>query len=76
MDVEDHSGGRVPDTNRVQYQLLKTLCNKGVPLCVVGDDDQSIYRWRGARVENILDFPLVFPDAKVVTSTGITEVPE
>jgi superfamily I DNA/RNA helicase len=54
------------DTNRVQFRLLELLSGKRHNLCVVGDDDQSIYSWRGARVEHILDFPLHFSDAKVV----------
>ena len=44
------------DTNRVQYRLMQLLSGPGTHLCVVGDDDQSIYRWRGAEVSNILGF--------------------
>ncbi|NOZ01287.1 MAG: UvrD-helicase domain-containing protein, partial [Deltaproteobacteria bacterium] len=55
------------DTNRVQYELLKQISGERRNICVVGDDDQSIYSWRGARVENILDFRKDFPDATVVT---------
>ncbi len=44
------------DTNRVQYRLIQLLSGPGTHLCVVGDDDQSIYRWRGAEVSNILGF--------------------
>ncbi len=56
------------DTNPVQYALLKALAPPGptANLVVVGDDDQSIYRWRGAEVDNILDFPIEYPGAKVV----------
>jgi DNA helicase-2/ATP-dependent DNA helicase PcrA len=54
------------DTNRVQYDLLKTLVRDHGNLAVVGDDDQSIYRWRGADVTNILGFADAYPDAKVV----------
>src|SRR5205814_821424 len=54
------------DTNPVQYQLLKLLAPPGSNLVVVGDDDQSIYRWRGADVDNILGFPTDYPGAKVV----------
>ena len=54
------------DTNPAQYQLLRLLASVHGNLCVVGDDDQAIYRWRGAEVDNILDFPKHFKDTKVV----------
>jgi DNA helicase-2/ATP-dependent DNA helicase PcrA len=54
------------DTNAVQYRLLELLCPTGADLCVVGDDDQSIYRWRGADVGNILGFEKDYPGASVV----------
>ena len=55
------------DTNPVQYELLRLLAPPpGANLVVVGDDDQSIYRWRGASVDNILRFPEQYPGAKVV----------
>jgi DNA helicase II / ATP-dependent DNA helicase PcrA len=54
------------DTNPVQYELLRLLAPPGSNLVVVGDDDQSIYRWRGAQVSNILNFPEQYEGAKVV----------
>ena len=54
------------DTNTVQFRFISLLAGKYRNLCVVGDDDQSIYKFRGANIENILSFEKVFPDAKVV----------
>ncbi len=54
------------DSNISQFELLKYLVGPRTFICVVGDDDQSIYRFRGAEVENILSFPSVFPNTRVV----------
>ncbi|MEZ4254804.1 MAG: UvrD-helicase domain-containing protein [Polyangiales bacterium] len=54
------------DTNRVQSMLVNALAAKHKNLCVVGDDDQSIYRWRGADRRNILDFRQHFPEARII----------
>ena len=54
------------DTNTVQFEFIRLLSAKRRNLCVVGDDDQSIYKFRGANIRNILDFEKVFPEAKVI----------
>ena len=54
------------DTNTIQYAWLRLLAGGAGHLCCVGDDDQSVYGWRGARVENILQFPRDFPDVATV----------
>ncbi|MGZ3651405.1 MAG: ATP-dependent helicase [Bdellovibrionota bacterium] len=54
------------DTNRAQYLLINLLAKKYRNLCVVGDEDQSIYKWRGADIKNILDFQKDYPDAKIL----------
>ncbi|MEE1196294.1 MAG: DNA helicase PcrA [Lachnospiraceae bacterium] len=54
------------DTNTIQFQFVSLLAGKYRNLCVVGDDDQSIYKFRGANIGNILGFEQVFPDAKVI----------
>ena len=54
------------DTNTAQFRLIELLAGKYKNLCVVGDDDQSIYKFRGANISNILDFESAFPGAKVI----------
>ena len=53
------------DTNAVQYNIIKLLASKHGNIFAVGDDDQSIYGWRGAKIENILGFERVYPNAKI-----------
>jgi len=54
------------DTNRPQYELMKLLAGTAQNVCAVGDEDQSIYSWRGADIKNILDFEKEFPNAKII----------
>ena len=54
------------DTNRPQYELMKLLAGEHHNICAVGDEDQSIYSWRGADIRNILEFERDFPEAKIV----------
>ncbi|MDA8169850.1 MAG: UvrD-helicase domain-containing protein [Nitrospiraceae bacterium] len=54
------------DTNKIQYDFIRLLAGERKNICVVGDDDQSIYGWRGANLRNILDFESHFPGARVV----------
>ncbi|MBO4291865.1 MAG: UvrD-helicase domain-containing protein [Lachnospiraceae bacterium] len=54
------------DTNTAQFELVRLLADRYRNICVVGDDDQSIYKFRGANIRNILDFELHYPEAKVV----------
>lgn len=54
------------DTNTAQFELIRLLADKYRNLCVVGDDDQSIYKFRGANIRNILDFEKIYPEATVI----------
>ncbi len=54
------------DTNRAQFELMKLLCESRRNVCVVGDEDQSIYSWRGADIKNILDMEEFFPEVKII----------
>lgn len=54
------------DTNMLQYKLIKLLAGSTKNICVVGDDDQCIYEWRGANIQNILSFEVDFPGAKII----------
>ena len=64
------------DTNEVQYAWVKELCPPGSQLLVVGDDDQSIYGWRGAEVGNILSFDKDYPNARTIRLERNTGAPK
>lgn len=64
------------DTNHAQYVLTSLLADKYKNICVVGDDDQSIYRFRGATIENILSFENHYKGAKVIRLEKITVQPK
>jgi superfamily I DNA/RNA helicase len=66
QDIEQLMVDEFQDTNVTQLQLVRMLSGKHNNIAVVGDDDQSIYGWRGAQVENILSFPKLYKDCKVV----------
>ncbi len=55
------------DTNAIQYRLIQLLADKTIHICAVGDEDQSIYGWRGADFENILKFPRDFENCRIIT---------
>ena len=54
------------DTNRIQYEIAKSLTEEKGNICVVGDEDQCIYTWRGANIDNILSFERDFKNAKII----------
>ena len=54
------------DTNHLQYEIIRILASKTRNLCVVGDDWQGIYSWRGADIQNIIDFKKDYPEAKII----------
>jgi DNA helicase-2/ATP-dependent DNA helicase PcrA len=58
------------DTNEIQYQLIKLLAEKNKNICVIGDPDQSIYAFRGAKISNILNFTKDFPKTKIINLTN------
>ena len=60
------------DTNRPQYELMKLLAGEHKNVCAVGDEDQSIYSWRGADIRNILEFEKDFPNARIVAWSRTT----
>ena len=63
------------DTNHAQYEFVNLLAKKSGNLCVVGDDDQSIYKFRGATIENIMNFEEDFPGPKSSVSSRTTAPP-
>ena len=61
------------DTNFIQSEWLKCLASKNMNICCVGDDDQSIYSWRGAEIKNFLEFDKIYKNTKIIRLEKITD---
>ena len=61
------------DTNKPQFELVHSISKKHRDICVVGDDDQSIYGWRGADIKNILEFSDTFGESTIIKGSAYSE---